>query len=242
MRKLIKYALIILMPGFFTYANLAYGEAQSGLSGTVKVLAGNWTGENGNSGTDFEASDGAQWSISLGYQYEKFYTGFNLQGGVYAFKTVGPDQMSATTSQPLSNVEVAHSELDIVAGMYITPRFSLFLDLKGISNTWQGYTYEQAFGGLGIGATGIWPVNTDWMLYGTVGFLSNGVVTVNNVEVGSGKNTTLDFGAMYSLGEGQRLILGLKVSNHTYDFDSGDQQTQQFSGIFLGYNHSFFFN
>lgn len=242
MKQFMNNILMILIAGICLYSNLAHSETRSGLSGTVKVLAGNWKGENKNSGTEFEASDGRQWSISLTYQYADFYTGLNLQGGVYTFDDNGPEQMSGSTSQPVSNVELAHSEIDLVAGYFINRQISVFLDLKGISNTWENYSHEQTFGGVGLGATGLWPLNPDWILYGSIGFVPAGDVMVNDVKVGEGKSSAFDIGAMYNLDEGQRLIFGLKASTQIYNFDSGDEQLHEFSGLFLGYSHSFFFH
>lgn len=144
--KFVIFALVLSL--LHTNATIA---AESGFSFSVKAIGGGWSGKNKTSGTEFDSDEGGQLGIGMAYQNGDFYTGVNFQGGEYTFEENAPDQVSPSGTTAVSNDKVQHDELDIVVGYYLSDHFSLFLDLKGIKDTWTSNKHEQEFGGLGLG-------------------------------------------------------------------------------------------
>ncbi|MDH5408112.1 MAG: hypothetical protein OEZ33_08175 [Gammaproteobacteria bacterium] len=220
----------------------ANSSTPSGISLSASILGNNWTGQNTTSGTDFEASEGKQFAYSAAYHYGKFFAGLNVQGGTYEFGAKAPDRITTTGSISNSNVKIKRSELDLVAGYFITNRISIFLDIKGTNNNWLDENYEQAFSGFGLGVYTAWPLSDKWSLKGSLGVISNGIVKVNDEEAGEGTSSSLDIGAMYNVSSKGKINFGIKASSQTYKFDSGQEQTHSITGVYVGYSHSFTLN
>ena len=215
---------------------------ESGLSFSVRVLGGNWSGKNKTSDTEFQSTEGSQLAFSGLYQYRKFYTGLNLQGGEYTFEENTPDQVTPAGRTEISNDKITHNELDLIFGYYLTTHVSLFLDFKTVTNTWESNSYEQKFGGAALGVTGNWPVAMNWQLYGSLGRISAGEITTNDQKIGKGSSTGIELGALYQFSKQHRVIFGFKGTNYYYKFDSGDEQNHTINGAFLGYNYAFALN
>jgi hypothetical protein len=233
--------------------------AQHSLGLGVKLLGSNWKGENAASGNDFESTNGGQFGFNLVYQYKRFYTGFNFQGGEYKFKDDAPDQISKdgsiyTTNRLLPGEELTinRGEADILVGYYFWPKVSLFLDLKSITSEWNDNdpdtdNYATQFLGLGFGVSGFIPLNDNWMLFGSFGIVPNGTLRQikggDKGEIGDGNSGALEFGAIYHFNRNNRLNFGLKSQWQNYEFDNAarSEQKHQVGSLFIGYNYLFLF-
>ncbi len=219
------------------YAANVNADDKYTLSLGVKLLSSNWKGKNTNSGTDFEQSEGGQSGWNFGLQKGRFYTGLSLQGGKYNFSGDGPDQVSLNNTVSVKNVEADRSELDLLAGYYFWDNISLFIDLKSIENKYNKNNYTQNFTGIGLGIAGAWPLNDDWSLYGSFGFVTKGDVEANGTKVGTAKSTAFEFGSVYRIAELHRLNFGLKTQGQEFSFDNATSQTHTINGLFIGYSY-----
>ena len=222
-------------------ANTARANGNTSLNLGVKLLGANWEGNNENSGTEFDTTEGGQLGINIAFQKGSFYAGISMQGGEYQFDNNAPDQVTSSGTQSFSNVKIRHRELDLIAGYFFWDRISLFLDIKGIGYKWDNNDHEQTFAGIGLGTSGFWPVSENWALYGSAGFVPSGDVEANGTKVGDGSSGALEFGAMFNINESNRLTFGLKSSAQTYKFDSGDKQKHKMNGVFVGYSYVILF-
>jgi hypothetical protein len=233
----------------------AQAQSPMSLGLGVKLLGSQWKGDNVDSGTSFESTNGGQFGLNLVFQKGRFYTGFNFQSGNYKFKDNTPDQISKTgstyTVTPTQDATIKRGEADILAGYYIWPRVSLFLDIKSISSEWDDKNqntknYGMDFLGLGLGVSGFIPLNEQWTLFGSLGVVPNGTVKQRNgdkADLGSGSSGALEFGSIFNITPQQRINFGLKSQWQDFKFDSTPaiEQKHQLTSIFLGYNYVFFF-
>lgn len=228
-------------------ASIAFSFSSSGLYANdislglgVKLYSTNWTGENETSGTDFERRSG-QAGFNLVYQRNRFFMGANLHSGNFLFKDGSPDQVSKDdiTTAGSNEEKVKHSEVDLIFGYYLLKNFSLFADVKVISNEWvdQDPVYKMESSGLGIGASGYVPIGTRFIFYGSAGFVPLKVNT-EDTEIGKGLATALELGGAVNLSARNRVSFGIKAQRQTYEFDNGDDQTHRLNSVFIGYNHS----
>ena len=213
--------------------------AERGLNLSVRLLGGGWSGENTTSKTEFESTQGGQLGLNMAYQNGKFYTGLNLQGGEFTFEKQSPDQVGPSGTKQVTDDKVTHNELDLVFGYYLTDHISLFFDIKGVSDTWQSNQHQQEFGGAGLGVAGYWPINSNWILFGSFGAISNGNIKYNGEKIGEGTARSLDMGILYRLTDNHRLLLGLKSTRYAYKYDAGDEQVHNIGGGYIGYNYAF---
>lgn len=228
----------LLTAVLLSYFNAALAT-DSGLNFSVRLLGGSMSGQNTTSDTDFQSSKGGQFGMSMAYQYGGFYTGLNIQGGDFTFEKQAPDQVSPTGTKQVKNDKVKHNELDLVFGYYLMERISLFIDLKGTSDTWESNQHKQEFNGAGIGAAGYWPINDNWLFYGSIGAISSGEVKYNGEKIGTGSSRNLDIGLLYKVSGNHRLIIGARGSRYAYVYDSGDKQVHNIGGTYVGYNYLF---
>ena len=204
------------------------------------MLGTGWEGDNGSVSSSFASSKGGQLAFTAAYAVDKFYVGINLQNGQYQFDNTAPDQFTPGARISSSNVEIQQQELDLLAGYYFWESVSLFLDLKGVSNTWSSTNYKQNFGGLGLGATAHLPLNTDWTGFGSLGFVGRGEVKDDNkVKVGEGSSGALELGAIYRLADNSTLNMGIKFRNYRFDYLDNTTQDYSVNALFVGYNHVF---
>ncbi|MGD8591621.1 MAG: hypothetical protein PVF82_02250 [Gammaproteobacteria bacterium] len=232
-------------------APVAFAQQSLGLG--AKLLGSTWKGDNVDSGTEFESTNGSQFGFNLVYQYNRFYTGFNFQGGEYKFKDDAPDKIYNVTKQPSRDLKINRGEADILVGYYFWPKVSLFLDLKSITNEWNDDdpdtdNYATQFLGVGFGVSGFIPLNDNWMLFGSFGIVPGGTIRqikgYNQGEIGNGDSGALEFGATYNFNRNNRLNFGLKSQWQNYEFDNlaRSEQKHQVGSFFIGYNYLFLFD
>jgi len=236
---MINSRLFILMTTLvFALAHSAVAEQRITLG--MKILGAGWQGDNGTSGSSFDSTDGGQLGFNVSYKLDKFYTGVSLQGGDYSFSGRAPDQFTTTGRVATSNVKINQADLDLVAGYYFWPRVSLFLDIKAVANEWNNDKYQQSFTGLGVGATSYLPLNDQWTLFGSLGFIGKGNVRDNDDhKVGDGSSGALELGALFALDERNQLSMGLKFRRYTLEFTDNSDQQYTLNAVFFGYNHVF---
>lgn len=208
----------------------------------VKLLGAGWQGDNGAGSNSFNSDEGGQLAFSASYNKNKFYAGISLQNGNYTFTGNAPDQFTQSARNSSSNVKIEHQELDLLAGYYFWENISLFVDIKGVSNTWSNDNYKQNFGGLGFGVSGFFPVNNNWTGFGSAGFVGRGdVKDSSKVKVGEGRSGALEFGAIYRLAENNAINMGLKFRNYHFEYLDNSTQAYSINAVFVGYNHGFSF-
>lgn len=209
----------------------------------VKLLGAGWEGDNGPGGSDFDSNRGGQLGFNISYAIGKFYTGLNLQGGEYEFDNAAPDQFTITGRVPASNVNIEQNDFDLLFGYYFWPQVSLFVDIKAVGNKWKNNNYEQAFFGIGLGVSAFNPINKDWTLFGSFGFIADGdIEDTNDNKVGDGASTALEVGAVYKLDDANHLNMGIKFRNYAFEYRDNSDQEYSVNAIFFGYTHTFAFD
>jgi len=214
-------------------------QADNSVSLGVTLNGAEWSGDNGPGRSSFSSTEGGQFGLSANVRLEKFYVGISLQGGDYDFGSDAPDQFTSNGVATASNTEVEHADLDILAGYYFWPQVSLFVDLKGAGSRWKNNGYEQSFGGLGLGVSAFHPLNADWILFGSLGFVNGDVKDDDVSDLGDGKSSSLIVGSAYTIEKNQHLNFGFRFRKYDFDFDDGNQQDFTLNGIFVGYTHTF---
>lgn len=239
MNAAIKFKLNCLLIIFLLLSSSLASATESGVNFSIKILGGGYTGKNTTSETEFNSGEGGQLVMNMAYQYGKFYTGLNIQGGVYSFDKQAPDQVTPSVTSSVSNDKVTHAEVDLVFGYYLIDQLSVFIDLKTVSDTWESNQHAQEFSGAGLGLAGYWPINNKWIVYGSFGGVSSGELKYSGEKFGEGKSQSLDIGALYKLTTNHRLTFGVKRTRYVYEYDSGDEQRYIIGGGYIGYNYAF---
>lgn len=202
-----------------------------------------WEGDNGSGNPDFESDKGGQFGVSLNFRVDKFYTGLSLQNGTYEFGSDGPTQFTSNGVLASNDVKVEHSDFDLLFGYYFWPNVSLFVDFKVMHSEWRDTGYEQAFSGLGAGVSGFYPLNEEWLLFGSFGVVDGDIDDDDdNSGHGDGNSTVISAGAVYRIDKSNTVNFGLRLRNYDFDYEDGNSQEYDINAIFVGYNHSFNFN
>lgn len=215
--------------------------AQSTLNLGVVLNGTSWHGDNGSANSSFESDKGGQLGFSASLAIDAYYFGLSLQGGDYQFDTTGPTQFASGAATSTQNVTVTHSDFDLLAGYYFWDQVSLFVDLKSVSSKWDNNDYDQSFSGLGLGVAGFHPVNADWTLFGSLGFVGGDIREEGNSKLGTARSSALILGANYALGKTDTINMGFKLRSYLFDYDDGNEQQYNLNGVFFGYNHVFEF-
>lgn len=229
-----KYKLLLSILLLSLFASSAYAASSISLGATIN--ASGWNGNNGPGRSDFESDKGGQFALSINYRNNRFYTGLNLQGGDYNFIGDGPEQFSSNGNRITSNVDIKHSDLDLLVGYYFWPNVSLFVDLKSVTSKWLDNDYQQSFGGLGFGVSGFHVVNPGWVLFASFGFAGGDIKDNDVSNLGEGGSSALIGGAVYRIDNKNTINFGVKFRSYEYDYDSGDKQEYSLNGLFFGYN------
>lgn len=235
-RNQIQIKAFVFLISVFTSFSL---QAENSVSLGVTLNGAEWSGDNGSGRSSFSSTEGGQFGLSANVKLDRFYVGISLQGGEYSFNSDAPDQFTSKGTVAVSDAKVEHSDFDLLAGYYFWPQVSLFVDLKGAGSKWKNNGYEQTFGGLGLGISAFHPLNQDWLLFGTLGFV-NGEIKDNDVsDLGDGKSSALILGSVFTLDKNQHLNFGFRFRKYRFDFDDGNEQDFTLNGVFVGYTHIF---
>ncbi len=208
---------------------------------TMSVGAGvqlsGWQGENeGSSETDFDAGGGLL-RLNVSLQKGRFYGGLSLTGGRFDFEEGSPDRVGPESSAPPDReATVERGEFDLLLGYWFWERVSLFLDVKSVSNEWQGESYSLRYSGLGAGVSGFVPLAEPWTLFGSFGVVPLTIRALGE-DIGDGRGSALEVGVLYRLGQRTSLSFSLKNQHQEYDFDSGADQTHDLGGLAFGITH-----
>jgi long-subunit fatty acid transport protein len=119
------------------------------------------------------------------------------------------------------------------------------MDIKSIGNNWKDENYEYTYSGLGTGVSAFHPINAQWTLVGSIGFMPQLRINDNNGDkIGDGNGSALDIGFLYHVEEKTNLSVGLKSQSNTLNFDTGSnnstKQEHQRGGLYLGIAHQFY--
>ena len=212
-------------------------QADNSLSLGVTLNGAVWSGDNGSGRSTFSSTEGGQFGLSANVNLDRFYVGISLQGGNYSFDSDAPDQFTSNGAVTAQNTDVEHSDFDLLGGYYFWPQVSLFVDLKGAGSKWKNNGYEQNFGGLGLGVSAYHPLNQDWLLFGTLGFVNGKIKDDAVSNLGDGKSGALTLGSAYSIAKNHQLNFGFKYRIYRFDFDDGNRQDYTLNSIFVGYAH-----
>ena len=213
-------------------------QADNTVSLGVSLNGAEWRGDNGSGRSSFSSTEGGQLGLSANLNLDRFYVGLSLQGGEYSFGSDdAPDQFTSRGTLAVSDTRVEHSDFDLLAGYYFWPQVSLFVDLKGSGSQWKNNGYQQNFGGLGFGVSAYHPLNQDWLLFGSVGFVNGEIKDDDVSDLGDGKSSSLILGSVYTLDKNQHLNFGFRFRKYRFDFDDGNQQDYTLNGVFIGYTH-----
>ncbi len=230
--------LIALLALGLSWPVLAEGESY--LVVGARVQSSSWSGDNGSGGgQDFEAEEGGQFGFNVTYRKGRFYTGMNFQGGEYEFSGGAPDRVGQNFVLSDNEATIKRGEFDWFFGYYFWDYVSLFLDIKSVTNDWQGNVdYALNYSGLGMGVTGFYPLNEDWTLYGSFGVVPL-TIKADKEEFGDGTGSAIEFGAIYRMTPQWNLTMSIKNQHQEYDFDNGSEQTHDIGGLVLGVNYQF---
>ena len=228
-----KISIIALM----VFPAYVYGAQSINLS--ARVIGGEWKSDAGVSGGEVRQQSG-QLGFSLAYQNDKFFTGIRLQGGNYRFTDNAPNQITSTGVQPVSASTVKHGEFDLLAGYYFFQRTAFYLDIKTTSDKWLSNDYQQNFAGLGIGVSSFYPLNKDWLLYGSFGLIGNGrLEDINKNKLADASSIAFEIGFSYTLDKHNSLGFGINQRAYTYAPLTGGTQTYSIGGLSAYYQHRF---
>ncbi len=206
---------------------------------SARVITGEWNSDANVVGGDI-SQQGGQLGFSLAYHRDKFFTGIRLQGGDYRFTDNAPNQITAGGAQAVSNSTVKHGEFDLLAGYYFFERTAFFLDIKTTSDKWLSNNYQQNFSGLGIGVNSFYPINKDWLLYGSFGIIANAQLKdINKNQLADASSFAFDIGFSYKLGLQSALGVGLNQRAYTYTLPSGAEQSYSIGGLTAYYQYRF---
>ena len=192
-----------------------------------------WTGEDVGGGGTY-TSGSVMKTLGVMLQKDRWYSGLLLKSGNFKFEGVVPEQNTGLVIDPS---EIGHGDFDLIAGYYLWNRVSLFVDLKSTSMEWIDNNYVVAFGGVGFGISGYYPLKAS-VLYSSFGLVSL-VSTVDKVEVGTGGGSSFEFGWMKKLSASISLKIGVKSQTQVIDFTANEQQQNHIGGLVIGLNRAF---
>ncbi len=201
-----------------------------------RLLFSTWEANN-NDGSKFDAENN-QFGLNITLHKNRWYGGLNLQSGEYEFRSGAPDLVDANSSISDTSANIERGEADIFIGYYFWDHVSLFLDIKSVTNNWKDFDYSLNYSGLGTGVTVFYPLNDNWTLYGSLGFVPLTIEADSN-EIGDGEGSALEVGALFSISQFSNLTLSLKNQHQEYNFDNGDEQSHDIGGLMVGYNYRF---
>lgn len=197
----------------------------------AKLEASNWHGSNSDSeDRDFETTSW-QKGLNVSLQKDQFYAGLSLKSGEFKFTNGAPGQVTKET--------INRGEFDLMAGYYFWKKYSLFIDLKSVTNKYQDSGYKLSASGLGFGVSGYQPLSAQWIIFGSFGIIKLDL-TVDDKAAGNGNGTTLEIGFMYRINARTSLTMSIRNQNQKYEFNSGEKQIHEIGApMVLGINHRF---
>ena len=234
MNKLIIAQLVSALFLIITTTNAA-ADNPVNVSVSASLQPSTWEGKNLNGGTSFDATGNAL-QLNLNISKGLFYGGLSFQGAEYDFTNGAPNKVSKTVSVQDDDATIKRGEFDLVFGYYIIPQMSLFIDFKTIENNWENDAYSLRYKGAGLGVNGYHPLNKDWLLIGSIGFMGLDI-KANGDSIGDGKGSALTIGALYKINQRANFSIRLKAQHNEYDFDQGSEQEHDIAGLVFGISY-----
>ena len=233
-----KNLLTVLTLGLCLSTTFAHAEAKFSIG--AKLLPGHgWSGTNNRDGeSDYQAR--ATQLVLLGaFRVNRFYGAFSFQGAKYRFDNPAPDINDKLGSTQVDHQTIQLGESDLSFGYYVTPKFSVFADIKSVGYVWVDSARHISYTGLGLGVSGLHPVSPDWTLYGNFGVIGNMKVKSDGENIGKATGFALEFGGITRLSNSLSATVGMKVQGQALAFDSGATQNHARAGLVLGIVHQF---
>lgn len=222
-------------------ASTVHGETDRLYQVGVSLGSNTWSGDNGTTGSEAFESE----TRSLGFQFSmrqgKWYAGVGFNLAEYEFEDAEPDREPVTGPSSSVNPKVGVNQFDLTGGYYVWPQVSLFVGLKSYGLDWIDQEYKVNYSGLGGGVSGFYPINNDWIFYGSLGITSVNAQS-DNEEVGSGQANTLELGFMYQLKSQTAITIGIKSQHIEVTYDNGDTQLHELGGLNVAVQHRFAFD
>ena len=224
------FSTIIFIVAFFS---LEVKADEVYLVPSFDIHLATWTG--GDAGTTDSYTAASNMSVlGLMLQKDRWYTGLLLKSGNFKFETLAPEQDNGTVVTP---TEINHGDFDLVAGYYFWERVALFVDLKATSMSWIDSDYIVSSGGIGLGVSGYYPLKNS-TLYSSIGIVSL-TSKVNEIEVGTGAGSSLEFGWLKTISSTMKIKVGVKSQTQVIDYASSNKQTNNINGIIVGISKAF---
>jgi len=215
-------------------------QAETSFSAGFKLLPGHgWTGNNNRPGEkDFDART-TQLVFLGALRKDRWYGALSFQGGTYQFNGSAPDINTKAGSTVVSDQSIKLAESDITVGYYLTPKLSVFADIKSVSYTWVDLDHTMSYSGLGLGASWVQPIANDWSLYGNFGLIGNMTVRSKSSSIGKAGGFALEFGGITRLNESVSGTIGFKLQGQSIEYDNGGKQAFARGGLVFGIVNQF---
>ena len=113
---------------------------------------------------------------------------------------------------------------------------SVFVDRKTIENNWKDDPYTLRYKGAGFGVNGYHPINQNWLLIGSIGFMSLNI-KADSESIGDGSGGSLSIGALYRINPRANFSIRLKSQHNEFEFDQGSKQEHDIGGLVLGFSY-----
>ena len=231
-KKTASIAMLLFPVSFSSVAS----ESPVNVSLSAAIQPSTWKGENLNGGSEFEAK-GVQTQLALNIRKGSFYGGLAFQGGEFEFENGAPNKVSETAMQVQDDATIRRGEFDLVFGYYFIPQMSVFIDFKTIENNWKDDPYTLRYKGTGFGVNGYHPIDQNWLLIGSIGFMALDIKADGN-SIGDGGGGSLSFGALYRINPRANFSISLKSQSNKFDFDQGSEQEHNIGSLVLGFSYS----
>ncbi len=204
----------------------------------AKLHSGGWTGENKGSITgDIESTNGKGMGLSVGLRRDRWFSVLALQTGSYDFDDKQPIYDTNPIGAEEESLTVDSGFFSIGVGYQLTPYFALQGGFKSHGQTWEKFNRDITYVGVGVGATGFYPLSKTWTLYGTLGLNNMTIEDDSGNNIGDAGSSSLELGAAYRLTPVSSLSFGFKNEAVVAEFDSGNEQEHNLANLFIGYNH-----
>ena len=223
-------ALILLF-----HQNCMADDAPPSVSFGASLMPSTWDGTN--AGGSHYKEQATQLQLNFRVRKGNFYTGLSFQGGEFDFNDGAPDIVGENATVTNADVTITRGESDLVLGYFFWPQVSLFIDIKHIHNKWENLSYSVGYKGMGFGVSGFNPINEQWILFGSLGFIKLDLETDSN-SIGDGKGSALVIGALYRFTDQIHFSIGLKSQHNELDFDNGSEQENDIGGLVLGISYT----
>jgi len=228
----------LLLAGLCLYGVSAQAEVKYSI-GAKLLPAHQWNGSNNRDGEKNFSARSTQLMLVGAFRNDRIYGAYSFQGGSYEFGNPAPDINTAAGAIPVQDETVKLAESDLSIGYYITPKVSLFADIKSVGYNWIDQNQNYAYTGLGVGVSAVHPFDSNLALYGNFGVIGKMAIRSKGENIGDGSGVALEIGFISRINNALSASAGLKIQGQELRFDSGAKQNHARSGLVFGIVHQF---